>query len=29
MSSMIDNFIFSDPDNEDYIVQIEELMLRK
>jgi len=29
MSSMIDNFIFSDSDNEDYIVQIEELMLRK
>ena len=26
---MIDNFIFSDSDNEDYIVQIEELMLRK
>jgi len=29
MSSVIDNFIFSDSDNEDYIVQIEELMLRK
>ena len=26
---MIDNFIFSDSDNEDYIVQIEELTLRK